>query len=289
MNLMAKPDIDAAARYLAADARVLERRRFERLFGGGGPLPVRDAVAAYRNPDGGFGHALEPDGRCPGSQPIAAEFGLRALHEADAWDDELAEGACRWLAAHAPGPGGAVFVDPSIAGWPHAPWWVPEDGEPASLISTGLIAGTLHARGVKHPWLDGATTLLWSRIDALTSAGPYDIRGVLRFLDHVPDRDRARAAVAQLGPTISGLVALEPGAPGEVQTPLDFAPLPDSVARDLFDGSVITAHLDHLAGAQHDDGGWMFNWLAWSPAAEREWRGAITVDTLHLLHANGRC
>jgi len=32
----------------------------------------------------------------------------------------------------------------------------------------------------------------------------------------------------------------------------------------------------------------MFNWLAWSPAAEREWRGAITVDTLHLLHANGR-
>ena len=291
MGRMAKPDIDAAARYLAAHARVLERRRFERLFSGGGPLPVRDAVAAYRNPDGGFGHALEPDGRCPGSQPLAIEFGLRVLHEADAWDTGLAEGACGWLAAHAPPGGGAVFVDPSMAGWPHAPWLVPEDGEPASLITTGLIAATLHARGVEHPWLDGATALLWSRIGSLTSTGPYDLRAVLRFLDAVPDRGRAREAVARLGPVIFGqnLVTMEPGAPGEVHTPLDFAPLPGLPARELFDEAIITAHLDHLAAAQRDDGGWMFNWQAWSPAAEREWRGAVTVDALHLLRANGRC
>jgi hypothetical protein len=288
---MAKPDIDAAAQYLAANARVLERRRFERLFSDGGPLPVRDAVTAYRNPDGGFGHALEPDGRGPGSQPLAIEFALRVLHEADAWDTGLAEGACEWLAAHAPPGGGAVFVSPSLSGWPHAPWLVPEEGGPASLITTGLIAGILHARRVEHPWLDGATSLLWSRIGSLTTTGPYDMRAVLRFLDSVPDRARAREAVARLGPVIFGqdLVAMEPGAPGEVHTPLDFAPRPGLPARDLFDEAVITAHLDHLAGAQRDDGGWMFNWLAWSPAAEREWRGAITVDALDLLRANGRC
>jgi hypothetical protein len=288
---MAKPDIDAAAQYLAANARVLERRRFERLFSGGGPLPVRDAVAAYRNADGGFGHALEPDGRGPGSQPLAIEFALRVLHEADAWDTGLAEGACEWLTAHAPPGGGAVFVSPSTGGWPHAPWLVPEDGEPASLITTGLIAATLHTRRVEHPWLDGATALLWSRIGSLTSTGPYDMRAVLRFLDSVPDRGRARKAAARLGPVIFGqdLVAMEPGAPGEVHTPLDFAPQPGSPARELFDEAVFAAHLDHLAAAQRDDGGWMFNWLAWSPAAEREWRGAVTVDTLHLLRANGRC
>jgi hypothetical protein len=290
MGLMAKPDIDAAAQYLAANARVLERRRFERLFSGGGSLPVRDAVAAYHNADGGFGHALEPDGRGPGSQPLAIEFALRVMHEADAWDAGLAEGACGWLAAHAPPGGGAVFVAPSTAGWPHAPWLVPEEGEPASLITTGLIAGTLHARRVEHPWLDAATALLWSRIGSLTSTGPYDMRAVLRFLDSVPDRGRAREAVARLGPVIFGqdLVAMEPGAPGEVHTPLDFAPRPGSPARDLFDEAVINAHLDHLAAAQRDDGGWMFNWLAWSPAAEREWRGAVTVEALDLLRANGR-
>jgi hypothetical protein len=62
---MAKPDIDAAEQYLAANARVLERRHFERVFRGGGPLPVRDAVAAYRNPDGGFGHALSRTDAAP--------------------------------------------------------------------------------------------------------------------------------------------------------------------------------------------------------------------------------
>jgi hypothetical protein len=290
MVVMGVPDIDAAGQFLAANARVLERRRFERLFAGADPGPVRDAVAAYRNPDGGFGHALEPDGRCPASQPLAIEFALRSLHEADAWDDGLAEGACGWLAAHAPPGGGAVFVEPSIAGWPHAPWLVPEDGNPASLITTGLLAGTLHARGVGHPWLDGATDLLWSRIATLTSGGPYDMRAILRFLDHAPDRERARAALTPLGRMIfdEDMVALEPGTPGEVHSPLEFAPLPGSLARDLFDASLIAAHLDHLAAAQRDDGGWMFNWLAWSPAAEREWRGAVTVDALHLLRANGR-
>ena len=31
------------------------------------------------------------------------------------------------------------------------------------------------------------------------------------------------------------------------------------------------------------------NWLAWSPAAEREWRGFLTVEALRVLRANGRC
>jgi hypothetical protein len=291
MAFMSSPDIDAAIGFLAANGRVLDRRRFERLFAGGEAGPVRDAVAAYRNPDGGFGHALEPDGRSPGTQPLAIELALRTLDEAGEWDAALVDGACGWLAEHAPGEGGAVFVDPSIEGWPHAPWWVPEDGQPASLITTGLLAATLHARRVRHPWLDRATDLLWARIDDLTATGPYDMRAVLRFLEHVPARERAQRAFDRIGPMIvaQGLVTLDPGAAGEIHTPLDFAPLPGSLARSLFDKPVIDAHLDHLAAAQRDDGGWMFNWLAWSPAAEREWRGALTVEALHLLRANGRC
>ena len=292
---MTSPDIEAAGQFLAANGRVLERRRFERLFRSGDAGPVRDAVAAYRNPDGGFGHALEPDGRCPGSQPLAIDFALRALLEAGAWDTALADGACEWLAAHAPAGGGAVFVDPSIVGWPHAPWWVPEEGGPASPICTGLLAGTLHAAaaqagGPAHPWLSQATELLWSRIDALADVGPYDMRALFWFLDNVPDRDRARAAMEKIGPMIfeGDMVALDPETPGEVHFPLDFAPLPGSLARSLFDQQAIDAGLDHLAAAQRPDGSWTFNWMAWSPAAEREWRGCKTVEALHILRANGR-
>jgi len=290
---MNTPDFNAAAAFVAANARVLDRRRFQRLFEDGPAAPVRDAVAAYRNDDGGFGHALEPDCRAPGSQPAATEMALRVMDEADAWDEDLVRGACDWLMAVAPAEGGAAFVeaDPqALTDWPHAPWWVPEEGHPASLIATGMIAGTLHARGVSHPWLDGATEVMWNRIGTLTEPGGYEMFGVLRFLQHVPDRDRALEAFGRVGPLIieRNLVALDPEAPGEVHGVLDFAPEPDSLARSLFDDVTVKAHLDHLAHAQRDDGGWTFNWLAWSPAAELDWRGFLTVDALRVLRANGR-
>jgi hypothetical protein len=287
---MTKPDIDAATQFLAASGRILDRRRFDRLVSGGPAQPVRDAVAAYQNDDGGFGHGLEPDCRSPGSQPAAADLALRTLHDADAWDAGLVRATCDWLQAQAPAEGGSVFVEPTVAGWPHAPWWVPEEGRPASLISTGGIAGTLHARGVEHPWLTTATSLLWSRIEALTTAGAYDLLGVFRFLDFVPDRARARAAADRAIRVLldQGLVALDPEAEGETHSPLGFAPRPDSVARAAFSDAVIERHLDHVAGGQREDGGWMFNFPAWSPAAEQDWRGSMTVDALALLRENGR-
>ena len=287
---MTTPDVDAAARFLAGNARVLDRRRFERLFSGGDARPVRDAVAAFRNSDGGFGHALEPDGRTPASQPAAVAMALDTLDEADAWDDELVAGACEWLTANAPAEGGASFVEPTVEGWPRARWWEAEEGRPASLLTTGRIAGTLHSRRVEHPWLDGATDLLWRRIVDLDDPGPYAVRGALTFLQHVPDRRRADEALELVGRLLFDreLVALDPNAEGEVHTPLNFAPYPDSIARRLFDEPTIEAHLDRLADGQEDDGGWMFNWPAWSPVATSEWRGSITVDALHTLRVNGR-
>ena len=282
------PDLDTAHQFLAGTARVLDLRRFERLCLGGDAAPVRDAVAAYRNADGGFGQALEPDGRTPHSQPAAVEQALRILDQADAWDGALVAGACDWLAATAPAEGGATFVAANIEGWPHAPWWQPEDGVPASLVSTGQIAGTLHVRAVEHAWLDRATELMWELIGALDEPHAYELYGALRFLDHVPDRERAAAALERVEPAIRRVVTLDPDAPGEVHDPLGFAPAPGSIARPLFDDATIAAHLDHLAAGQQEDGGWTVNFPAWSPAAGADWRGVATVDALHTLRENGR-
>src|SRR6478609_9578535 len=258
---MNTPDFSAAAAFLAANARVLDRRRFERLFEDGPAAPVRDAVAAYRNDDGGFGHALEPDCRAPGSQPAAVAMALSMMNETGAWDEDLVRGACDWLAAVAPAEGGAAFVE-----------------------------ATLYARGVSHPWLDDAAEVMWNRIAKLDEPGAYEMFGVLAFLQHVPDRERAREVFGRVGPLIleRNLVALDPEAPGEVHGVLSFAPEPDSLARALFDDATVHAHLDHLAQGQKEDGGWTFNWPAWSPAAELDWRGFLTVDALRALRANGR-
>src|SRR4051794_11984765 len=177
------PALAAAERFLAATARVLDRRRFERLFRDGPATPVRDAIAAYEGPDGGFGHALEPDARSPAGQPGAVALALRTLDEADAWDEALVARACDWLERVAPPEGGACFVDPTIEGWPRAPWWEPEPGRRASLVTTGPIAGTLLARDSAHPWLDRAATLAWGHIDGLQDPSPYTLLGAVGFLE----------------------------------------------------------------------------------------------------------
>jgi hypothetical protein len=182
-------------------------------------------------------------------------------------------------------------VLPTADGWPRAPWWNPDEGLPPSFIFTGLTASILHARGVKHPWLDRATQWMWSKVDEFESGHPYAVRGILAFLDTVPDRARAKAVVEQrIAPLLAQpeYVELDPKAEGEVHGPLDYAPKPDSLARGLFDDATMAAHLDHHAAAQRDDGSWTFNWQKWSPAAEREWDGYLTVDALVLLRDNGR-
>ena len=182
------PDFDGAAAFMAGHARVVDRRLFQRLFSGGAAGAVRDAVAAYRNCDGGFGFALEPDCRSAASQPAAVEMALRLLDIADEWDPQLVTDAVDWLAAVAPAEGGAAFVEPSVAEGPHAPWWVPEEGHPASLIQTGQIAGVLSARGFAHPWLDRATeVMLVAHRDAHRAERVRDVR-------------RARLPAARPGP-----------------------------------------------------------------------------------------
>src|SRR5260370_36410396 len=99
---MNTPDFNAAAAFVAANARVLDQRRFQRLFEDGPASAVRDAVAAYRNEDGGVGHPLEPDCRAPGSGPPAPEMAVRLLDEADAWGDDPVRRACDWLRTAGP-------------------------------------------------------------------------------------------------------------------------------------------------------------------------------------------
>jgi len=89
-------------------------------------------------------------------------------------------------------------------------------------------------------------------------------------------------------PAAAGGVAVGRGRVGERHTPLDLSPRPGARSRVLFDAALVDAHLDHLAGAQRDDGGWTFDWMAWRKAASAEWRGIVTLHALDLLAASGR-
>jgi hypothetical protein len=281
--------IERAERYIWETARVLEQRRFEHLFKGGAAQPVRDAVFSYRTDDGGFGYALEPDGRGPVSQPPHVYMALQILEEAGGLGEDLAREVADHLQGIATADGGVPLALPSLEAYPHAPWWgIAPHG---SLIATARCLAPLLRAGIEHPWIARASGFCWTTVDALGDTTPYDVEAALVFLDAAPDRERAEAAAERLGRMVreQGLVGGEfGGQPGEVHSVVDFAPHPDGLARRWFADAELRSGLDALAAEQRDDGGWPVKWIDGpTPATAGEW-GEVTLNALLTLRAYGR-
>jgi hypothetical protein len=280
--------LESATDFILRNARVLDRHRFARRFRDGPADAVVRALLPYRNEDGRFGQALEPDIRGPSSQPVPVEHALLILDAVDRFESGIVDGVLGWLTSVTTDEGGVPFVLESVDEAPHAEWWVPTGK--ASLNPTAGILGLLQKHDVQHPWISAAETYCWRALDdRLDDLGPDDAISVLTLLEHARDRERAAAVVARLHPRIvDELAALDPATPGYVKSPLEFAPHPDRLARRFFDDATIEMHLAALAAKQEADGGWPITWRPPSPAAVSEWRAFMTIKWLDVLDNYGR-
>lgn len=288
----------SAQEFMWKNARLLDRQLFDRLFCGGASQGVVAALRAYQNPDGGFGHALEPDKRCPESQPVDVEQAFHILDWIGAFDDpeisgtvvrEMVLPACDFLVSITTPEGGVPFALPSVNDYPHASWWTVEGTPPPNLNPTAGIAGLLLKHQIEHPWLEKAVDYCWQAIEASESNWYHEVVLMVAFLEHAPDRARAERNLARIKERIAlpGAVELDPQAGGYVKKPLDWAPVPGSLFRSLFDDDTIARHLAALAALQQEDGGWPISWGAVSPGVELEWRGRVTIEALWTLKAYG--
>ena len=277
-----------AETFLWSNARLLERRLFAYHFLGGSGGAVLAALRAYQNEDGGFGQALEPDIRCPDSQPVPVQHALEIMDAVGA-DQAMVQSACDFLAAITTAEGGVPFVLPTARTYPHAPWWDTHDDPPASLNPTAALVGLLYKLGFEHPWLKGATAYCWEKIAALQVGEMHEMGTAIAFLRYIPDRQRADRELERFGQQLlgSGLVA-DINATDYVRKPLDWAPTPEHPLRGLFDEATIQANLDVLRAGQQEDGGWSITWSPLSAGCELEWRGWVTLNALLTLRANGR-
>jgi hypothetical protein len=280
-------DLAAAERFVHANARLIDRHRLAVLLHGAPAEPVLQALRAYRNPDGGFGHALEPDVRAPESEPACTLHALEILSGIGRLDDPMAADAAAWIGRIADPDGGVPAVLPTAAAHPHAPWMV-SDGEGSAL--TFAIAARLWEARCDDPWLARATEWCWARLEGADELGAYWVKFSLQFLDRVPDRARAMAAVERLRPRLGadGSLPVQGGTDDERLRPLVLSGRPGHRSRALFAPDLIEVELDELERGQQDDGGWTFDWLAWTPGQSAETRGLVTVHALATLAANGR-
>ncbi len=284
----------AAARdFILRQGRLLERRLFATCFEGAQAAGVIDALGGYRNDDGGFGHGLEPDKRCPASLPIDVEIALQTLAAAGTVDQPLVVAACDYLAKVAAdvNRGGAVpLAFPVIEAYPRAEHWTDWTYAPGLNPTAGLV-GLLRQLRVHHAWVDEAAGWCWEQLAAAElPSDAHALREVLVFLDHAPERDRAEAAADKVRDQLAAAswFRLDPDDSGYGLSPLSIAPAADSRWRVLFSEDVLNAHLDRLQSDQQPDGGWPISWEPPSEAARLEWRGAVSLDALRTLVSYGR-
>jgi hypothetical protein len=307
----ARSPLFRAEQFVWLTARVLEQRLFTHQFLNGDADQVETALDAYRNEDGGYGHALEPDLRGPVSQPLHAGHALRVLDAIGRCGGQRVERVCRYLTAVSTPDGALPAIDPGQRGYPAAPYLPIVDDPPSELLTTGPVVGLLNRNEVWHAWLFRATDFCWQAVQSLEKSHPYEIQAAVAFLDSAPDRPRAEATADRLGRLVreQRLAVLEPDrpdaypvapgyTPGERHFPHDYAKTPSSLARAWFTDAEMERSLDRLANAQQEDGGWPLlphaaacGWYPrtpWAPGIALEARPLVTIEALRILRAHGR-
>jgi hypothetical protein len=287
-------DIDAATRFMAQHARVLDRRRFDLLCGTGDAVSMLGALEGYRNPDGGYGWGIEPDLRSPESQPAGALHALEVFAEAAPETSPDAAELCDWLEFATLGDGGLPFALPVTDPAGCAPFWAGADAETSSLHITAAVCSMAYRVAAHdpdvaaHPWLAAATDYCLGEIETM-SEPPHAIAlmYILHFLDAMVDshpdvESTLRRVVADHLPA-NGTMQVAGGLEDERLKPLDFSPYPDRPLRALIDADAVAADRARWAAGQQDDGGWTVDFTNYSPIAALEWRGYATVRAISLL------
>jgi hypothetical protein len=289
-------DLDAASKFMATHARLLDRRRFEVVLHEASPDGLLGALSAYRNADGGYGWGLEPDLRATESQPGAALHAFEVFEDVAPATTPRAVELCDWLASVSLPDGGLPFALPVGDDAGCAPFWARADPTVSSLQITAVVTAIAHRVAANdpavagHEWLARASRYCLAAVEAMgDDPHALELAFAVQLVDAVHDAyPEAADLLARLGRHIpaDGLVHVGGGLEEEMMRPLDFAPVPDRPVRKLFPPEVIYTELERLVDQQQDDGGWPVDFANYSAAAALEWRGHMTVRAVSILKRN---
>ncbi len=298
------PQTFADARsYIFTHGSQLTCQRFLHAFAAPNPSGVLSALAAYQNPDGGFGHNLEGDFALPASSPMATSVAFQVLTDLGATESEpLVQGGIAYLVEsyRAERPGW-MSVPPAVNDYAHASWWHfrPELGctvidfawgNPSAEL-TGYLAR--YRRLVPAGLLD---PLLAHTLDYFQNfSGAMDMHQLycfLRFAGQLPSQE-AQALQPKLTELVKGEVCTDPAAwSGYCAQPLDFVSSPASFLYPHL-VSAVEANLDYRIDAitPHGVSPVPWNWedypAEWQ-AHQPEIAARSTLQTLILLKRFGR-
>src|SRR5579859_1397248 len=263
-----------AQQFLEQAGRDIDRARYAYHFGSLAQDELLAVLARYQNPDGGFGHGLEPDIQAPDSNPCATEHALQICLLAGVSADHPLLQRCVVYLEQTQHPDGGWRLSPAIYQHPLAPWF--QDWQWPNLNPACTLAGLLHELGLGSAALQQRVARLieaLTRVEDLTGDEFYAVRPYAALMLADPDTHAFSAAGVlwwlirqHVNNTLDGSHFFE------------YVRGPDSYTGRQLLGALLTARLAALAAEQATDGGWPTPY-------DSHWRGHVTVQNLLVLRA----
>ena len=269
-------DIDKARQYIHANGLLWERALWDYLFDGGSLVRVHQTLLNYKNADGGFGHGLEHDLKCPQSNPLQLEFLLTIIRDSDLPVGRILSGTSDWVESIQK-QDGSLTNPKEVLSYPHAPWW----GRDSSPTMAGgqsapdSIVGNLIAHGQCSLEMANRTKAWVEANVSLDSIAKSDwLFMTYHYFDYFmnvrdfPDLDSYQEA------TIATIIRLTEKdiADGELAKAcaiFSFVNSPDSFMVSEIPETIISQCLDYLQANQREDGSWLdeHDLVQWQPLA----------------------
>lgn len=276
--------------FIYGNARLLDRAAYEVSFEGAPATRLDDALHGYANPDGGYGHALEPDLRTPASQPLHTETALTILQQCGVRRPDIANGCCDFLAAVARADTALPAFLPGALDYPAAPHWQAGFGGEPTLDRTLGMAALLHWHGARHPWLEHAVSQCRFHVAGAAITEAHHLLYAFQFATALLEGVEQSRTLRRLYESLQGAEFYVADTPVTRYglTPLHYATSPEHPAFELFGRERMEQHLDDLQNSQLPDGGWPIRFQPPSEGARIEWRGRWTIEALLVLRGYGR-
>lgn len=300
--------------WMYRNARSLDLARWRYHLEGGSQDDVLDALSAYQNPDGGFGHALEPDCWNPHSSPIQTWSATEVINELGQvpTTHQVIQGILTWMESNADFDGhvwaGSV---PTNNDYPRAPWWgyssptePVKEPQAADYNPTAALAGF----GIRYADRD---SFLWNTCEEIASTAincmltetqmddMHTGACYVRLSDCIEKADvgalfSTEAFKAKLVTQVSGMVSRDTNTwegnyvctPSHFLTSADSPYYPSMKDLALFE-------CEHMEKTLPAEGVWDVNWhwedypAEWA-ISRNWWRGALAVTNMLYLRNFGR-
>ena len=291
-------DKNAAIKYVLENARPLDLAVYRFFFENGSKESIIDELIKFRNADGGFGNALEPDFFNPNSSPIATNDAIITLSRVNVLDrdSDIAKGIVRYLESHDSFDEDKkrwLFAIDSNKDYPHAIWWE-KKGDGISKFNPSIsLAAFMICYGNRTPLYeeiikDGLYFLENGEEISGDDVNCYLLSYELLTSNRIEDIVDLNAFKDLLSKAIESCICKDISKYG-----VEYVPMPSVIFTGRYMEfitpeikTLIVAEKDILGKLQSEDGGFDITWKWYTPypteyeQARAWWRPRITIEKL---------